>query len=121
MNLADPIKLVSQLVDLPIVDKDERSCGIVDDVELEGAVGKDMRVEGAARWTWCLSRADAQMAVLDRSEDRRRSYGRVPAGEIVEIGSVVKLKCAAEELKLHVVENRASAWIPVGARCDATG
>ena len=36
MKLAGSLKLVSQLLDLPILDKDERWCGIVDDVELEG-------------------------------------------------------------------------------------
>jgi sporulation protein YlmC with PRC-barrel domain len=112
MNLADPIKLVSQLIDLPIVDKDERSCGIVDDVELAGAAGKDTRVKallvgpGAYRrrmpgWLYWLVRKIAG--------DR---MARVPAGEIMEIGSVVKLKCVAEQVKLHVVENRASTWIP---------
>ena len=112
MNLADPIKLVSQLVDLPIVDMDERSCGIVDDVELEGAAGKEMRVKallvgpGAYR-----SRMPGWLFWIVRKIAGDR-MARVPAGEILEIGSVVKLKCAAEELKLHVVENRASAWIP---------
>jgi sporulation protein YlmC with PRC-barrel domain len=112
MKLADPIKLVSQLIDLPIVDKDERSCGIVDDVELEGAAGKDTRVKallvgpGAYRrrmpgWLYWLVRKIAG--------DR---MARVPVDEIMEIGSVVKLKCAAEQVKLHVVENRASTWIP---------
>jgi sporulation protein YlmC with PRC-barrel domain len=112
MNLADPIKLVSQLIDLPIIDKDERSCGIVDDLELEGAAGKDTRVKallvgpGAYRqrmpgWLYWLVRKIAG--------DR---MARVPVDEIIEIGSVVKLKCAAEKVKLHVVENRASTWIP---------
>jgi hypothetical protein len=40
----------------------------------------------------------------------------VPVGEVVEIGSVVKLKLCAEDLKLHVVEDKVRAWIPqVGA------
>ena len=30
MNLDGSVKLVSQLLDLPIIDKDERWCGIVD-------------------------------------------------------------------------------------------
>jgi sporulation protein YlmC with PRC-barrel domain len=112
MNLSNPIKLVSQLVDLPIVDKDERSCGIVDDVELEGAVGKDMRVKallvgpGAYR-----GRMPAWLYWLVRKIGGDR-IARVPAREIIEIGTVVKLKCAAEEVQLHVVENRASTWIP---------
>jgi hypothetical protein len=37
---------------------------------------------------------------------------RIPADEIAEIGSVVKLRSKAEKLGLHQVENRVSAWIP---------
>ncbi|MBW0008257.1 MAG: hypothetical protein JO335_11165, partial [Sphingomonas sp.] len=37
---------------------------------------------------------------------------RVPAAEIIEIGSVVKLKCRAEKLKLLQAENRLRKWIP---------
>jgi hypothetical protein len=41
---------------------------------------------------------------------------RVPLGEVLEIGPVVKLKCTAEQLKLHEVEDKVRAWIPrVGA------
>jgi sporulation protein YlmC with PRC-barrel domain len=110
------IKIVSQLLDLPIIDKDERSCGIVDDVELSGSAGKEMRVaallvgpgayEGRMPgWLYWVVRTIAG--------DR---IARVPVGEVVEIGSVVKLKSCAEDLKLHVVEDKVRAWIPqVGA------
>ena len=37
---------------------------------------------------------------------------RVPASEVIEIGSVVKLGCTAEELGLHKSEDKARAWIP---------
>jgi sporulation protein YlmC with PRC-barrel domain len=112
MNLSDPVKLVSQLLDLPIIDKDERWCGIVDDIELVGAAGKEMRVKallvgpGAYQgrmpsWTyWCVRKIAGDRMV------------RVPAEEIIEIGAVVKLKCAAETLKLHDIENRVAKRIP---------
>ena len=116
MNLADPIKLVSQLLDLPIIDKDERWCGIVDDVELQGTPGKAMRLKallvgpGAYEgrmpaWLfWIVSKVAGDRMV------------RVPAEEVIEVGSVVKLKCAAETLGLHKSEDRARRWIPrVGA------
>ncbi len=45
MNPFHRLKIVSQLLDLPIIDKDERSCGIVDDVELTGGAGKEPRVK----------------------------------------------------------------------------
>ena len=44
MKPSDPIKIVSQLLDLPITDSEGRWCGVVDDVELSGEVGKEMRL-----------------------------------------------------------------------------
>ena len=116
MKISDPIKLVSQLIDLPIVDKDERWCGIVDDVELSGVRDKEMRVKallvgpGAYEgrmpgWIYWLVRQIAG--------DRMT---RVPTDQIAEIGAVVKLKARAEDLKLHQVEDKVRLWIPrVGA------
>jgi hypothetical protein len=37
---------------------------------------------------------------------------RVPADQVIEIGSVVKLKSKAETLGLHQVEDKVRAWIP---------
>lgn len=112
MNLDDPVKLVSQLLDLPILDKDERWCGIVDDVELSGAPGKEIRVAallvgpGAYRgrlptWLYWL---------VEKVAGNRIS--RIPPVEVDEIGSAVKLKCRAEELGLHRTEDKARALIP---------
>ncbi|MFL6786039.1 MAG: hypothetical protein ACJ8E0_07200 [Sphingomicrobium sp.] len=112
MNVGDPIKLVSQLIDLPIIDKDERWCGIVDDVEFSGSAGKATRIAAllvgpgayAGRlpsWLFWL--------VKKTAGDR---MARVPADKIIEIGTVVKLGCRAEELKLHSVEDEVRAWIP---------
>jgi sporulation protein YlmC with PRC-barrel domain len=112
MKPLERIKIVSQLLDLPIIDKDERSCGIVDDVELKGTPGKELRVEALLvgpgayegrmpRWLYWLTRKIAG--------DR---IACVPASEIVEIGSVVKLKSRGEALGLHKVEDEVSQRIP---------
>ena len=112
MNPVGSLKLVSQLLDLAIIDKDERSCGIVDDVEFAGSAGKDMRIKallvgpGAYEgrmppWLFALIRAVAGKRMV-----------RVPVERIAEIGDVVKLKCGAEELGLHEVEDRVRRWIP---------
>lgn len=114
MNPTGRIKLVSQLLDLPIVDRDERSCGIVDDVEFSGSAGKEARISallvgpGAyrgrlAKWLFWLVRKIAG--------DR---MARIPANAVAEVGSVVKLKSRGEDFKLHLVENRAAAWVPRG-------
>jgi len=108
------IKIVSQLLDLPLVDKDDRWCGIVDDVELEGSAGKRMRIKallvgpGAYRgrvpaWLFGLVQRVAGSRVV-----------RVPVARIEKIAAVVHLDCTAEELGLHVTEDRVRAWIPHG-------
>lgn len=112
MNLSDPVKLVSQLLDLPIIDKDERWCGIVDDIEFSGGAGKEMQVKallvGPGAYQGRMPRWMFRLATLIAGN----RMARVPAAEIIEIGSVVKLKCRAEKLKLSQVEDRARSWIP---------
>jgi sporulation protein YlmC with PRC-barrel domain len=114
MSALGQIKIVSQLLDLPIIDKDERSCGVVDDIELSGSAGDTLRVaallvgpgayEGRMpRWLFWLVRKIAG--------DR---MARVPADQIAEIGPVVKLKARAEKFGLHEVEDKVSGWIPKG-------
>lgn len=112
MTLDGRVKLVSQLLDLPIIDSDERWCGIVDDVEFSGAAGRQTRVAALLvgpgaysgrmpRWLFRVVAAVGGDRIV-----------RVPADQIIEIGSVVKLKCRAEKLKLHRNEDKARAWIP---------
>jgi sporulation protein YlmC with PRC-barrel domain len=107
-----PLKLVSQLLDLPIIDKHERWCGIVDDVELQGSAGKELRVTTLLVGPGAYAgRMPGWMFWIVRKIAGDR-MARVPAAEIIEIGAVVKLKCAAEELKLDLVDDRVRAWIP---------
>ena len=115
MSALEHVKIVSQLLDLQIIDKDERSCGVVDDVEL-GVDGKQLRVEALLVGPGAYEgRMPKWMYWLVRKTFGDR-MARVPAGEVVEIGAVVKLKSRAEDLKLHVVEDEVRAWIPqVGA------
>lgn len=116
MKFSDPIKLVSQLLDLPIVDKDDRWCGIVDDVELDGGPGKPVKVKALLVGPGAYQgRMPTWMFWLARKLGGDR-VARVPAAEIVEIDSAVKLKCTAEELGLHRTEDRVRSLIPrVGA------
>ena len=114
MNPTDPIKLVAELLDLPIQDKDGRWCGVVDDVELSGSAGKQSRLaallvgSGAYRgrmpgWLFAISRALLGDDIV-----------RVPIAEVETISSSVKLKCAAAKLKLGSGDEKARAWIPRG-------
>jgi sporulation protein YlmC with PRC-barrel domain len=112
MKPSDPIKLVAELLDLPIMDKDGRYCGIVDDVELKGSAGKEMRLDSLLvgpgayrgrmpRWAFAFVR----MIAGDR-------ITRVPVNQVAKIHTVVTLKCRAEQVGLHEVEDRVRGWIP---------
>jgi hypothetical protein len=116
MKPSGPIKLVSQLIDLPLVDKDERWCGIVDDVEFEGAPGKAMTVKALLVGPGAYEgRMPAWLYWLVKKISGDR-VSRVPLDEIETISAAVHLKCPAEKVGLHKVEDRARGWIPrIGA------
>jgi len=112
MKSTDPIKLVADLLDLPIQDKDGRYCGIVDDVELIGTAGKQMKVaallvgpgayEGRLpAWCYRLVRKIAGDRMI-----------RIDVDKVEQIRAVVQLNCTADQVKLHEVENRVRQWIP---------
>jgi hypothetical protein len=112
MKANAPIKLVSQLLDLPLLDKDDRWCGVVDDIELEGSAGKETRLKALLVGPGAYKgRMPSWMFWLVRKIAGDR-IARVPVKSIDRIASAVHLNCAAEELKLHVVENEVRGWIP---------
>jgi sporulation protein YlmC with PRC-barrel domain len=110
------IKVVSQLLDLPLVDKDGRWCGVVDDVEIEGAAGKQARIKALLAGPGAYEgRMPGWMFWLVRKIAGDR-ISRVPMDEVENITTAVHLKCSAEKLKLLVVEDEVRRWIPrVGA------
>lgn len=106
------IKLVSELLDLPLVDRDGKYCGIVDDVELSGGPGKELKLKALLvgpgayagrlpRWAMGLVRITAGDRVT-----------RVPLNKVRTIGAVVEIDCAASELGLTKSEKAAARWIP---------
>ena len=107
-----PIKLVSQLVDLPLIDKDGQWCGVVDDIEFSGGPGKDTRIKSLLvgpgayagrlpRWAFWLTRKIAGDRVT-----------RIPIDAVETIAGSVKLSRSAEALNLWTGEDRARRWIP---------
>jgi sporulation protein YlmC with PRC-barrel domain len=114
MKAGDPLKLASELLDLPILDKHGRYCGIVDDLELSGGAGEQLRLKallvgpGAYRgrlpgWAFRLATAIAGDRMV-----------RVPADDIDDIHTMVRLRSSAEDARLGVVERKVRRWIPRG-------
>jgi sporulation protein YlmC with PRC-barrel domain len=116
MKPSDPIKIVSQLLDLPITDSEGRWCGVVDDVELSGSAGKETRLAALLvgpgayaarmpRWMFWIVRQIAGDRIT-----------RVPMSEVESIRSAVHLKVPAESVGLNTTEDAARSLIPhVGA------
>ena len=116
MKPDDPIKLVSQLIDLPLIDKDDHWCGVVDDIEFTGGPGKDARIKALLvgpgaycgrlpRWAFWLARKIGGDRVT-----------RVPVEAVATVSAAVHLNRSAEDLGLYITENSARRWIPrVGA------
>lgn len=114
MKLSDPIKLISQLVDLPILDKNDRWCGVVDDIELEGRAGKETRISALLVGPGAYRRRLPDWAFWFTTKIAGSRIARVPADEVAQVGAAVKLKSTAEKLGLHRVEDKVRAWIPRG-------
>jgi len=110
MTPQSPIKLVSELLDLPILDSDGKYCGVVDDVELAGTrelklkallVGPGAYSGRLPGWAMGLVKLVAGDRITRVSMDRVRT-----------IRGAVNLDCSGRELGLDRSEAAAERWIP---------
>jgi sporulation protein YlmC with PRC-barrel domain len=112
MTPDSPIKLVSELLDLPLFDTEGKYCGIVDDVELEGAPGKPLKLNallvGPGAYAGRMP-AWAMWLVERIAGDR---ITRVPMDKVRSIGTAVHLECPGRDLGLHKSETAAGKWVP---------
>ena len=112
MTPDSPIKLVSELLDLPLYDSEEKYCGIVDDVEMSGGPGKELKLEallvGPGAYSGRLPRW--AMAIVKIVAGERVT--RVPMDKVRTIGSAVHLECPGRDLGLHRSETAAGKWVP---------
>jgi sporulation protein YlmC with PRC-barrel domain len=114
MTPDSPIKLVSELLDLPLVDSEGKYCSIVDDVELTGGPGRELKLTALLtgpgayvgrlpRWAmWLVKRVAGDRLV------------RVPMQKVRTITDSVHLECPGRDLGLHRSEQAAGQWIPRG-------
>ena len=107
-----PIKLISQLLDLPIIDSEGNRCGIVDDIELTGGAREPLEVKAIMvgpgayagrlpRWCTRIVRMIAGNRIV-----------RVPFSKIRTIGPCVRLQVPGTAVGLRRSENRVARWIP---------
>ena len=108
----DPLKLVSQLLDLPLLDCEGSYCGVVDDIDLDGRPGEALAVKallvGPGAWR---GRMPAWLFAIVKAVAGDR-VTRVPMSAVRRIDSFVQLTVTANELGLHVAENKARRLIP---------
>jgi len=112
MNPDSPMKLVSDLLDLPLLDQEGVYCGIVDDIELAGRPGRALQLKallvGPGAYAGRLPRwAMAIVATLAGD-----SLTRVPMEKVRSINSAVHLDCPARDLGLQKAEAVARRLIP---------
>ena len=106
-----PIKLVSELLDLPLQDSEGKYCGVVDDVEFDGAPGKPevkALLVGPGAYRGRLPGWAMRLAKLVGGD----RIVRVPMVKVQTIGAVVLLGCRARDLGLDRSETAAGRWIP---------
>ena len=121
MKPTDSLQLAADVRDLQILDSDGEFCGIVDDLELEGRPGGELkltailvgpgayrhRLPGWASWAICRVAGDGLV--------------RVDWSEVETITSRVKLKRPADALGLATAEKKAARWLPRLRSGDAPG
>ena len=109
MKTSGPIDLALGLLDHQLVDSDNRRCGKVDDLEIEGLDTASPRlaaiIVGAPAW-----RGRGRVGRLAARLAGGRST-RVPWSEVEEIASDVQLRKPAGELRLDAAEERARRFI----------
>lgn len=109
MRRSTSIKLLSEVRDLQVVDSEDRKCGMVDDIELQGAPGKALTIKallvGPGAWK---GRLPGWVFFLVRLVAGDR-VTRVPWSAVDHVTGRVVLNKPARSLGLMQVEDRLSA------------
>lgn len=106
------IKLVSELLDLPLLDSEGKYCGVVDDVELEGTRELKLKALLVGPGAYAGRLPGWAMALVKLVAGNRIT--RVPLDRVRTITDSVHLECPGRDLGLHRSESAAGKWIPRG-------
>ena len=104
----DFLDIVRQVLDHEVVDSDNLPCGMVDDLEVSGGPGGELRVTallvGAGAWTRRLPSVFENVAAWVFGTQQTR----VPWSEVESVTERVKLRSEAEDLGLGRADRKAS-------------
>ena len=105
------LDLLRQVLDHQILDSSDLPCGIVDDLEMEGEVGKALRVTailtGPGVWQSRLPRPFARL--VNKLICARVT--RIPWEEVETVTETINLRCKASELGLNKTDRKAAHLI----------
>ena len=109
----DYLDMMRQVLDHEIVDVNNVPCGMVDDLEISGSPGEQLKVTalivGVGAWSERLP--SLFRVVAQRLLGRQKT--RVPWEEVLLVTERVKLKSRASEVGLGKADRRAGKWIKV--------
>jgi sporulation protein YlmC with PRC-barrel domain len=106
------IKLVSELLDIPLYDSEGKYCGVVDDVEFSGAPGKELKLKALLVGPGAYAGRLPGWALWLVGKIAGDRLTRVPMEQVRSIGSAVHLERPGRDLGLHKSEIAAGRWIP---------
>jgi len=106
MKPGNPLKLLSEVRDLQVVDSEERNCGICDDIELEGAPGGPLKIAALLVGPGAYAKRLPKWAGSLIATIAGRSAVRVPWATVEKISGRIFLTEPGAELGLRRVEDR---------------
>src|SRR5690242_21388705 len=112
MRPDSPIKLVSELLDLPLLDVEGDYCGVVDDVEFKGGPGKELELKALLVGPGAYRTRLPRWGMWFVTKLAGDCVARVPIDKVRSVSSAVHLECAARDLGLHKSEAAAAKWLP---------
>lgn len=108
MRRSDSLKLLSEVRDLQIVDKDGRNCGICDDIELEGAPGEALTLRALLVGPGAYARRLPKWVHRLIAFVAGQGLARVRWDAVEKISGRIYLSVTAEALGLRRTEDRLS-------------
>jgi sporulation protein YlmC with PRC-barrel domain len=112
MTPDSPMKLVSELLDLPLYDTEGKYCGIVDDVELQGGPGRELQLKALLIGPGAYSGRMPAWAMRIVAKLAGNRLTRVPMDKVRTIQSAVHLECPGRDLGLQKGDIAAGKWLP---------